>query len=445
MGNGHVTFTTSDPDEARDTLTRLYLPLELLPERGELAMRLDATAHTALTIGLISFGPRIRVRCPPNAHYHVVLPLAGRARYHSGDGPAVVSEPGMATVFAPEAPAELDWAPGTEQLCVMLDGREVERELRQLLGHDVGPRLAFAARMDLSRGPARTWVEALMLLTRAARQESELLSHPLAARRLEQIVFDALLTGQPHNYSDQLTTGAASPGRSAVRCAVDLVQAYPDREWTTGRLAAAVSVSARADQRVPRGDRDDSDGVSAERAPGPGAPGPAGHGPVPDDRHARREPLGIHPPGPVRGRIPGTVRGAAVPHAPAPHVVSGLATRPGRPGAAAARGSRHRAAVPYGGSSRTRLAAPGGGLQHRQPHAVGSAPRARMVHAAVAAAPGPRTPAATPSRWAPSASRRTHGTTTHADRRTTARKPTARRLHLPVAIIGATDSAPQHK
>ncbi|MFD4198280.1 MULTISPECIES: AraC family transcriptional regulator [Amycolatopsis] len=246
MGNGHVTFTTSDPDEARDTLTRLYLPLELLPERGELAMRLDATAHTALTIGLISFGPRIRVRCPPNAHYHVVLPLAGRARYHSGDGPAVVSEPGTATVFAPEAPAELDWAPGTEQLCVMLDGREVERELRQLLGRDVGPRLAFAARMDLSRGPARTWVEALMLLTRAARQESELLSHPLAARRLEQIVFDALLTGQPHNYSDQLTTGTASPGRSAVRCAVDLVQAYPDREWTTGRLAAAVSVSARA-------------------------------------------------------------------------------------------------------------------------------------------------------------------------------------------------------
>ena len=244
--SGHVTFTTADPDRAQEILAGLYLPVRLAPEQRVLDMRLDATLHGALTIGLLSFGPAVVLSSAEPVNFHVDLPLAGRMRSRAGHGPEIVTEPGAATVFTPEAPAELDWEPGTEQLCVMLDEHDLERELRDLLGHDLGPRLAFARRMDLSRGPARTWVEALMLLIRSIRHDGELLRHPLAARRLEQIVLDAMLTGQPHNYSDRLQSGSVSPGWSAVRCAVDLVQAYPDREWTTGRLAAAASVSARA-------------------------------------------------------------------------------------------------------------------------------------------------------------------------------------------------------
>jgi AraC-binding-like domain len=105
----------------------------------------------------------------------------------------------------------------------------LELRLEQHLDRPLNKPLVFSPAMDLSTPKGHSWVRMLRLTNRDTRHEQGLLGHPLAAKSIEAALVDGLLLAQPHNYSDALLHGTRVASPRAVREAIELLDAYPDR------------------------------------------------------------------------------------------------------------------------------------------------------------------------------------------------------------------------
>ena len=236
-----------DFDAAERAISEFYLPVQLHQRSAaRLAMRLDKIAIGRVTLGRLRFGSNVRVTTAPPVNYHINIPLAGRARSKAGAREAVDSAPGTATVFMPGAEADIRWGDDTDQLCLMIDPEALHRELRLLLGQRLSGRAEFAPRMDLSTPAGQSWLRAIKLFEADARTGGSLASHPLAVRRLEQLVIDGFLLAHSHNMTDGLQAASGSASEQAARKAIELLTERPEDPWSVTDLAAEIGVSARS-------------------------------------------------------------------------------------------------------------------------------------------------------------------------------------------------------
>ena len=71
---------TQDKHEAESRLEELYLPNRVEPlESTTLDMRLDAVKVGSTTVGRLSYGADVRLTTADATHYHVNVPVCGRA------------------------------------------------------------------------------------------------------------------------------------------------------------------------------------------------------------------------------------------------------------------------------------------------------------------------------------------------------------------------------
>jgi transcriptional regulator GlxA family with amidase domain len=141
-------------------------------------------------------------------------------------------------------------------LVIMLSPGTLEAELEHLLGHPLTEPLELAFDLDLRTPLGKSWDPVLRLLVEELRQPTALTRHPVAARRVEGLVLDALLLGHDHNYRDLLDRASSLSPRSAVGRAIQLIEANPTEAWSTVRLAREVHLSVRALQARFRRDID---------------------------------------------------------------------------------------------------------------------------------------------------------------------------------------------
>jgi AraC-like DNA-binding protein len=242
-----IVLEAEGADGAEDVLRSVYLPVRVRsrPQGAHVRLRLETLTIGRILIGRLRFAASAWLATDEIANFHVNLGMTGRVRYRVPGREEIMCGPGTAAVFMPDVPVECEWPAEAEQLCLMLGAHEVERELGNLLGSPPRTRLSFAGKMDLRTPAGQSWTQTLSLIDREAHREQGLLSHPLSERRLEQILIDGLLFGQPHNYSEELTGEPVSPGRRTVRRAAEILQGHPEHPWTIGELAAEVAVSAR--------------------------------------------------------------------------------------------------------------------------------------------------------------------------------------------------------
>jgi AraC-like DNA-binding protein len=240
-------FATGDLDCAERAISSTYLPSRLHIARGaKLSMELSTIAVGRVTLGRVHFGTVVRIVTDEPAHYHVNVPVAGRARSTAGQGSEVVTDPGSATVFMPGAAVELHLEQDVRQICLMLEAAEVELELSRLLGRELTSPLVFGETMDLRSQAGQTWMATIDLIEREARHQTGLLAYQLTARRLEQLLIDGLLVGHVHNYSDAFSSARTKVSDRAARKAVELLQERTEHPWTVTELASSVSVSVRS-------------------------------------------------------------------------------------------------------------------------------------------------------------------------------------------------------
>ncbi len=75
---GFPVVATHDLGEARDAVTRIYLPHSLQSSSPHLAMRLNAAHQKRFTLGFLAYGARTELRMPATEiSYHVNLTTRG--------------------------------------------------------------------------------------------------------------------------------------------------------------------------------------------------------------------------------------------------------------------------------------------------------------------------------------------------------------------------------
>jgi AraC-like DNA-binding protein len=254
----HVFFTSSDLDETRDMVGRIFKPHRLnITRRGA---RLRARKHHVkiggLSLNLLRYGAPVAIDPGPLESFFLVqMPLAGSAQIRCGREDFVSSR-AVASLPSPTLDLSMRWGADNPQVIVRLEREALERHLAAALGRELDRPLEFRAAMATDAGGGASWRRLVDYLIAEVDAGGPLLHSRLAAAQVEQLLMTALLTVQPHNYMEALSQGASPAAPYYVRRAEDYIANNADKPITTTSLAAASGASARALQEGFRRFRD---------------------------------------------------------------------------------------------------------------------------------------------------------------------------------------------
>ncbi|MGA4838694.1 AraC family transcriptional regulator [Streptomyces sp. G45] len=243
-----TSFRTDDVDEARAMIEATYYSnfMDVLHGTGVFRARFDIGALGALTVGDLSCGADVRMRCGELGAYHVDVLLSGQLTWRQGPAPATRAVPGTAAVFQPLGDTVLErWSGDCRMFAVKLDRAAVEQSLEKLLGRPVRGPVTFAPAFDISSGPGRGWARLVRTVADDLREGTGALAQPLVAAPLQEALLHGLLLSAGHRYRDQLTDPAQALRPAPVKRAMDAVHERPDHPFTTAALAAEARVGVR--------------------------------------------------------------------------------------------------------------------------------------------------------------------------------------------------------
>lgn len=226
----------------------MFLPVDFPSARGatDVGLRLNALKVGRLTCGYMQLHDPVRLATAEAENFHIDIPTRGRATMRAGLGRPIYGTPHTAGVFMPGRPVVIDSEAEFAQLSVMIPRDQMQLALEDLLSLDLPRPLEFTGEIDLSTAGAQTMLQVLQMVDEASNDQRGLLAHPLATQRMEQVLLHSLLFAQPHNYSSALTDPAPAAGQRPVSHAAELLRSNPERPWTVGHLASAVSLSVRS-------------------------------------------------------------------------------------------------------------------------------------------------------------------------------------------------------
>jgi AraC-like DNA-binding protein len=246
--DGLSRLRSSDPDEASDILSRVYVGHRLRLPRSvkSVDMELAGFQLGKLTVGRLTYGTNVSVVTGDLDKFHLNVPVRGRTASRHGSGEAAVSTAGEPLVFSPGAPADIAWSSECVQLCLMVPREPVEAELGRLLGASVRQRLAFDFGAKLPQAVSQGWQSVLRQLVVETQEPTRMITHPHVSGHVESLVLDGLLLSQPHNYSEQVDRPARRCKSSAIQRAAELIEEFPTEPWSVVRLASEAHLSVRS-------------------------------------------------------------------------------------------------------------------------------------------------------------------------------------------------------
>ena len=240
---------TSDLSEATRALSSEYSELSLRSTGHQaFRMQLSSVESGAVRVANLDLS-HARVRTRPLAAYVVALPMAGRVTAGTvRDGRVgITGSTGIVSTVGREVEVDYDGA-GCAVLTAQFDRRALKDELAVMLGHQVPRAIDFAFELPVDQrsrtGSLRRVVE-LIRDEAEFGQSSEVVGTQLR-RRMDSLAMAALLLGQRHTYTDELSTPGGFQGPRAIRDAVDAVEERPQDIVTVADLARISYLSVRA-------------------------------------------------------------------------------------------------------------------------------------------------------------------------------------------------------
>ncbi|WP_367828282.1 AraC family transcriptional regulator [Streptomyces sp. LMG1-1-1.1] len=246
---GGSSFRTGDVDEARVELDARYYAnrMDVVDgERRPFAARFDTVVLGPLVIGDLSCGADVRMSFGELGAYHLNAPLSGTMEMRQGGGSAIVATPAEALLLDPAGDTYLDrWSGDCRTLSVKVGAAALRDRLAQLTGRPPGGPLAFAPRLDITRGPGLSWVRFARQVAAEALAGDGLARHELVARPLQEALLNGLLLAADHPWREVLAHPAEPRRPAPVKRAMDAVRERPEHPFTSTELAALSRVSVR--------------------------------------------------------------------------------------------------------------------------------------------------------------------------------------------------------
>lgn len=243
----HLLFDTSDLEEARERVGKVFCPhkLERLRPHCDLDMRQHVARFGKLALSYITYGTDVRIDPGELSTFFLVhLVPAGHAEFRIGKH-ATLGSRARGAVTSPTTSMRMHWSAECAQLVLKIERAALENHLSHLLG-DVAMRpIEFAPELPVEAGHGASLRRLINFVARELDRDETLLASPLGMAGVEQTLMTTLLAAQPSNYSSMLArqTSPATPGH--VMRAEELIRSHPDRPISIDDLSAVSGVSAR--------------------------------------------------------------------------------------------------------------------------------------------------------------------------------------------------------
>jgi AraC-binding-like domain len=244
-------MSTTDLDAARDAVTRVYLPHDLLPGEGsrgdELGMVLNAIEDKNFTLGFLTYGADTQLDMPATRTcYHVNLTTAGETRAEREDGSrAITTSRASGLVLHPDQRNRVRWTPDAEQLILKVPRPALEGHLAELLGRPVSSVIEFDFQFALSGPRGQVLLESVEFLARELERPGGLAEMPLPREQLEAFVLTQLLMSARHPYTDELNSPAQPTQLGRLKPVVEYLECNADMPLTPVELARVGCMSVR--------------------------------------------------------------------------------------------------------------------------------------------------------------------------------------------------------
>jgi AraC-like DNA-binding protein len=240
-------ISTRSLEEARDAVTRVYLPHDLTARDDRVDMTLNAVSDHHFTLGYLTYHASTELVMPPTENcYHVNLTTAGETDADRTDGTrerTLAEERGL--VLSPVQRNTVRWTPQAEQLILKIPRSSLETHLGELLGHPVTEVVDFSFGLDLTTGAGRSLLHAVRFLADELDRPDGLAQMPLAREQLEAFVMTQLLHAGRHQYTDELLAPAESVRLGRLGPIVEYMEANADEPLTPQELARVGCMSVR--------------------------------------------------------------------------------------------------------------------------------------------------------------------------------------------------------
>jgi AraC-like DNA-binding protein len=132
----------------------------------------------------------------------------------------------------------------------------IRENLESLTGKTAVAPIQFDTVIDVSSNGGSMLRGAVEMAARQLGEPQSPLGHPAVATRLEEFIINALLHGQPHNYSDAIAGEQRTATPKQVRRAEAYIQAHAGETIRLAQIAEAAGCSVRALQLAFRAFRD---------------------------------------------------------------------------------------------------------------------------------------------------------------------------------------------
>lgn len=240
-------MATKSLEEARDAVTRIYLPHELTADNDRLDMTLNAVSDHHFTLGYLTYQASTTLVMPPTEHcYHINLTTAGSTEADRTDGArerTVEERSGL--VLSPVQRNTVRWTPQAEQLILKIPRASLETHLGELLGRPVTEVVDFGFGLDLTTGAGRSLLHAVRFLADELDRPDGLAAMPLAREQLEAFVMTQLLFAGQHQYTDALRAPAEAVRLGRLAPIVEYMEAHADEPLSPQELARVGCMSVR--------------------------------------------------------------------------------------------------------------------------------------------------------------------------------------------------------
>jgi AraC-like DNA-binding protein len=244
---GDAVMATRSLEEARDAVTRVYLPHDLIGPQDAIDMRLNATSDRYLTLGYLTYQADAELRMPAAEQwYHINLQLTGATWATRTDG-TTEHTPAQARglILNPEQANTVRWSPDAEQLILKVSRSSLESHLSDLVGRPVTEVVDFDFGLDLSSAAGRSLLRSVEFLAAELEKPGGVRDMPLARAQLEAYVLTNLLHAGRHQYSDALAGREDNARLGRLAPVVRYVDEHAETELTPELLARVACVSVR--------------------------------------------------------------------------------------------------------------------------------------------------------------------------------------------------------
>ncbi|MCW5251339.1 AraC family transcriptional regulator [Streptomyces sp. SHP 1-2] len=238
---------TQSLEEAREAVTRIYLPHDLIGPRDAMDMRLNALTDRYMTLGYLTYQAEAELTMPATEDcYHVNLTIVGETKASRSDGGREATAAGRrGVVLSPVQTNRVSWTPEAEQLILKIPRTSLEAHLSDLIGRPVTGIVDFDFGLDLTTGSGRALLRAVQFLAAELDKPAGLAEMPLAREQLEAYVLTSLLHAGRHRFSDALAGSEDLRRLGRLTSVVSYIEAHAEGEITPEILARVGCVSVR--------------------------------------------------------------------------------------------------------------------------------------------------------------------------------------------------------